>query len=134
MIDILEYVLNVGEDKQLHFLFYFGLSFLLGVIVLFISSKDMSITCLRLLWISLVILGVIEEFRQYTLPDRNAEFLDGVANFCGVTCGLFLPFFFAYLRVMIYKRKLVLPLNHILELSAVIPFYLVLWVINERPW
>ena len=84
----IDYHLILGTDKQLHFISYAVISILLGILTIIISKRQSVIQNLCVMWMVLVTLGILEEYRQYFVPNRSAELLDGVANLFGVTFGL----------------------------------------------
>ena len=127
-------ILPIGYDKQMHFLFFMVLSFILGIILLVRTDSSVSVLSLRLLWVTLVLIGTVEEYRQYFLPDRSTEFLDAVANLAGVSCGLLLPFLIAYLRMAIHSKKITSPTTHLIEWMIFLPFFYGLWKMNEIPF
>ncbi|WP_078543709.1 VanZ family protein [Litchfieldia alkalitelluris] len=130
---LLDFFIGINDDKQLHFLVFFFLSFGIGMVMLLLTPNGYTIKGLRYMWLFLVFIGMAEEFRQYFLPDRTAEFFDAVANLCGVTCGLFIPFLLAYLRNAIIMKRLSIPSNPLVEWLVVLPFYVILWVFNQEP-
>lgn len=89
-IDI-DYGLVFGTDKIIHFLLFFFIAFLLGFLLLLISDRLVVIQSIRILSFALVMIGLIEEYRQYFEPTRSAEFLDAIANLLGVYFGLLVP-------------------------------------------
>src|SRR3954467_1422027 len=80
----LDYQLIFGVDKQMHFLSYALISILLGIVLILISDRQSSKRNISFMWIVLVAVGIVEEYRQYLLPNRSAEFLDAIANMFGV--------------------------------------------------
>ncbi|GAM14759.1 hypothetical protein SAMD00020551_2913 [Mesobacillus selenatarsenatis SF-1] len=76
-------------------------------------------------------IGIFEEYRQYQLPDRSAEFIDALANILGVTVGLAIPVLLLYLNE---HRKLFFSKifkNYILIMMT---FLIGLLFLNERPF
>ena len=84
----IDYHLILGTDKQLHFISYAVISFLLGILTIVISKRQFVIRNLCVMWMVLVTVGVLEEYRQYLVHNRSTKLLDGVANLFGVTIGL----------------------------------------------
>ena len=128
---ILDYQLIFGMDKQMHFLGYGAISFLLGIIMIFISDNQHVKQNTSLIWFVLVIIGIIEEYRQYMIPNRSAEFLDAIANLMGVTIGLAIPLLISY---VIRNRKQTVFKLFALYSIILIPLFLGLVYINERPF
>ncbi|WP_338470851.1 VanZ family protein [Niallia sp. XMNu-256] len=101
----LDYSLVFGIDKQMHFFSYSLISVVLGTLVLMVSDRKSMIQNISLLWMGLVAVGVIEEYRQYFLPNRSAELLDAVANLIGVTSGLAIPTLI--FSIIVYRHQLI---------------------------
>lgn len=126
-----DYELMFGVDKQMHFFSYAIMSILLGIVVVLVSDDDHVKQNMSLIWITLVLIGIAEEYRQYMLPNRSAEFLDAIANMVGVTLGLFIPFLIStsnrYRGHFLFKRFAFYSI-------VIIPLILGLLYLNERPF
>lgn len=85
---MLDFQLIFGLDKLMHFLGFAGISVLMGIFILIISDPDSLKQQLKIIWFSLVTIGIIEEYRQFLDPGRSAEFLDALANMVGVSVGI----------------------------------------------
>ena len=72
---------------------------MLGILTILISKRQSVSRNLCVIWMVLVTFGVLEEYRQYFVPNRSAEFLDGVANLLGVTFGLVVPVLIYYMII-----------------------------------
>ncbi|MCA1031386.1 VanZ family protein [Bacillus timonensis] len=129
MVDTI--VSTVGYDKLQHFVFYGLSSLFLGSFLFFIIEKDVRKTSLKLTWLTLVLIGTIEEYRQYTLPNRSLEFFDGIANVLGISCGLLIPFLLTQPQKP--PRPLLKITTNIMILTIIIPLFYGLWVLNEEP-
>lgn len=97
-----DYDLIFGRDKQLHFLIFASISLMLGFFIIIFSGKHSVKRRVQHLWLTLVTVGIAEEYRQFAVPNRSAELLDAVANMVGVTCGLLAPWMIA----MIFERRI----------------------------
>jgi len=86
-------------DKYVHFLFYGFLSFLLNLIF---KLSQINLTVVKLYKGSLIVFvfSVIEEFSQAFTPYRNFDFIDMVANFCGILL-------FAFITKALNKKRLI---------------------------
>ncbi|MFG6114883.1 VanZ family protein [Halobacillus sp. MO56] len=124
-----DYELIFGVDKQFHMISFAIISFLCGMIFLLVSDQQTMFRRISTLWIALVTIGMIEEYRQYFAPDRSAEFLDAVANLLGVTVGLLLPFLIQYI---LRNRSRLKFLG--LYFIVLIPLFIGLLYLNERPF
>ncbi|SEA80960.1 VanZ like family protein [Thalassobacillus cyri] len=125
----LDYQLMFGVDKQMHFFSYMVVSILLGIMVLLISQKDNVKRNVSYIWMSLVTVGILEEYRQFMVPDRSTEILDAIANMLGVTVGLVVPLLLWY--IVQQRGKLKLFVLYGIVLTAL---FLGLVYINERPF
>ncbi|MBM7661624.1 glycopeptide antibiotics resistance protein [Bacillus mesophilus] len=116
-----------GIDKQMHFWGFFVGTLILGILLLLITPIRYSRRNLSILWFGVIMIGMIEEFRQYLLPNRSTEFLDGMANILGATCGILLPFIIGsfYKQLVKNKHLYMLFFFYILTLSAG------LWQLNQ---
>ncbi|MDN4495133.1 VanZ family protein [Ureibacillus aquaedulcis] len=127
----IDYELIFGMDKQMHFVGYVVISVLSGIFMLLLSEKHSVKRRLGYLWITLVIIGILEEYRQFWLPDRSAEFLDALANMFGVTVGLLLPILYA-IKIK-YSRKFASG-RYTIYSFTIIALLIGLSIINERPF
>ncbi|WNF22718.1 VanZ family protein [Mesobacillus jeotgali] len=91
-----------GLDKLMHFIGFLGASTLIGIFILIISGPNNVKHKLKVVWYSLVTVGIIEEYRQLLDPGRSAEFLDAVFNIAGVSMGIGIMLGLAYLVVNKY--------------------------------
>ncbi|WP_185959600.1 VanZ family protein [Lentibacillus cibarius] len=124
---VVDYDLMFGLDKQVHFFSYTALSAFLGIMVMLLSDRESVKKRLSYLWMVLVTIGTAEEYRQYMVPGRSAEFLDAIANMLGISIGLAIPMLIAYRHHFLVKR---------LALYSIvfIPMLLGLLFLNERPF
>ncbi|WP_041966482.1 VanZ family protein [Mesobacillus selenatarsenatis] len=128
---VLDYQLLFGLDKQLHFVSYAVISASIGVMIILIFNGPRVKQHINVVWMTLVSIGIFEEYRQYQLPDRSAEFIDALANILGVTVGLAIPVLLLYLNE---HRKLFFSKifkNYILIMMT---FLIGLLFLNERPF
>ncbi|WP_079478073.1 VanZ family protein [Halobacillus salinus] len=127
----IDYQLLLGADKQTHLLSYGMLSFTLGIMVLLLSDRQLVKTRLRYTWMTIVTLGILEEYRQYFVLDRSAEFLDAIANIIGVTLGILVSLFIFHI---VYNTNKFLSKSIAIYLLVLTPMLIGLLVINERPF
>ena len=127
----LDYQLIFGIDKQMHFLCFAVISLLFGIAVILVSDHEDIKQRISIIWITLVTIGILEEYRQYLVPNRSAEFLDAIANILGVTIGLAIPLFFSYI---IRHRHHFLSKVFAAYSFVLIPLLLGLVYVNERPF
>ncbi len=127
----LDYTLVFGTDKQMHFFSYAIISVVLGAMVLLVSNRKSMMGNICYLWMGMVAIGVIEEYRQYFLPNRSAEFLDAVANMLGVTMGLALTVLIV--SMVIYRHHF---MTKLLTMYGILltPLLVGLLYMNERPF
>ncbi|WP_102264518.1 VanZ family protein [Mesobacillus jeotgali] len=127
----LNYQLLFGMDKQLHFISFAVISACIGVMIILISNGHRVKQHMNVVWMTLVSIGIFEEYRQYYLPDRSAEFIDALANILGVTVGLAIPVLLLYLNE--HRKQFISKVfrNYIL---IMLPFLLGLFFLNERPF
>ena len=85
---MLDFQLLFGQDKLMHFIGFLGVSALVGIFILMISGSNDVKHKLKVVWYSLVTIGIIEEYRQFSDPGRSTEFLDALANIAGVSMGI----------------------------------------------
>ncbi|WP_085990997.1 VanZ family protein [Oceanobacillus senegalensis] len=128
---ILDVELMFGADKQMHLWFYFMISFMVGFVVVLLSSQPSIKKRIRLTWMFLVTIGTLEEYRQLLIPNRSAEVLDAIANMIGVTFGLAIPIIVLY--VMKY-RKYVLRMACSPYVIILFSLFMGLVLLNERPF
>lgn len=129
----LDYRLLFGDDKQLHLAFFLLSSIAVGLIVLFVTPLAYGKRNLSYVWFTLVSIGLIEEYRQFYLPNRSAEFLDALTNMIGATVGI------VFLQVIL---SLIPHLNKsnsseiikILIVLLIVPSFIGLWFINQEPF
>ena len=124
-----DYQMLFGVDKQMHLFSYGVVSLFVGLLLLVISEKRVVKRKLSYAWMALVAFGTFEEYRQYFVPNRSAEFLDAIANMTGVSIGLAVPLAIIY---MMQKKIHVKPF--IIYPIVLIPLLLGLLYLNERPF
>jgi hypothetical protein len=73
---------------------------------------------------------MIEEYRQFPIPDRSTEFLDVIANISGVTSGLIIPF----LLTCFYRQQASITRLSLFYMSMFLPLLVGLWIMNQRPF
>ncbi|CQR46297.1 hypothetical protein BN1058_00550 [Paraliobacillus sp. PM-2] len=127
----LNYELMFGVDKQMHFLSYGLIALLLGIVIIVLSNEHTVNRRIGYIWMVLVSFGVFEEYRQYMVPNRSAEFLDAIANMLGVTTGLIIPLLITYL--IKYLTRFV-PKYFTIYSMVLISLLVGLIFINERPF
>ncbi|MEW8969797.1 MAG: VanZ family protein [Mesobacillus sp.] len=125
------YELLFGVDKLMHFAGFAGVSACIGLIILLVSDQRRARQHLSVVWITLVTIGIIEEYRQYFDPDRSAEFLDAIANIIGVTTGIAVSLFLSYL---IKRKQKLLSKVFSLYTLVLLPLLFGLLYLNERPF
>ena len=128
---VFDYQLMFGMDKLMHFTGFAVISALLGMLIILLSEYQEVKQRISVVWITLVTIGIIEEYRQYWLPNRSTEFLDAIANIAGVTIGLALPLLFVLIvrhRRELYSKALGL------YTFVLIPLLFGLLYLNERPF
>ena len=125
------YKLVFGVDKLMHFAGFAGVSACLGLFILLVADHQRAKQHLRVVWVTLVTIGIIEEYRQFFDPGRSTEFLDAIANIIGVTIGLAIPLLFSYL---VKRRKKVISMVFSLYTLVLIPLLFGLLYLNERPF
>lgn len=126
-----DYGLMFGIDKQMHFFSYAVISMFIGIVIIFFSNEENVKQNISFIWFVLVVIGIVEEYRQYFVPNRSAEFLDAVANMFGVTLGLLLPLLISY---VIRNRNDILFKRFALYSIVLVPLFLGLVYFNERPF
>ena len=124
----------LGWDKIAHFSMYAFFAFFIGFLLLLVTSKTTSTPALLYLWFLLSLIGIIEEYRQYFVLDRSAEFLDAIANVLGITAGLFVPFMIAHILSRKIKQPIKVHLVFMLTTLILTPLLVGLLYINENPF
>jgi glycopeptide antibiotics resistance protein len=103
------FYLTIGDDKILHFLFYSALTLTIGILIIILSKRQL-IERLIILWLSLILIGTLDEYRQWFVPTRSAEFFDSISNILGVSAITLILIFmcrFKFTKSTIkYNRKL----------------------------
>ncbi|MGV2939704.1 VanZ family protein [Mesobacillus sp. LC4] len=125
------YKLVFGVDKLMHFAGFAGVSACIGLLILLVTDQQRARQHLSVVWITLVTIGIIEEYRQYFDPGRSTEFLDAIANIIGVTTGIAILLLLSYL---IKRRKKVLSMVFSIYTLVLIPLLFGLLYLNERPF
>ena len=115
----------------MHFMGFAGVSALIGIFILIMSGPDGVKQQLKIVWLALVTVGIIEEYRQFLDPGRSAEFLDAVANMVGVSMGIGISLGLAYL--VANKQRI---FSSVFRLYPMFLMMLLLGLlyINERPF
>ncbi|MBT2661690.1 VanZ family protein [Bacillus sp. ISL-45] len=128
---MLDFQLISGLDKLMHFLGFAGVSVSIGIFLLIISGPDGVKQQLKIVWLALVTVGIIEEYRQFLDPGRSAEFLDAVANMVGVSVGVGITLGLFYL--VANKQRI---FSSVFRLYPMFLMMLLLGLlyINERPF
>lgn len=116
-----------GADKIAHFSTYAVIALCIGIVILSITSSTHRLRGLAFIWFILVLIGIIEEYRQFLLPDRTAELWDAVANILGVSTGMLVPLLFS-----IKKEALPVARYFVIFFIILFPLFLGLAEINER--
>lgn len=126
---MLEYNTKVlfGADKIAHFSLFTLIGFCVGIIIIAVTSRKYRLRGLAFIWFILVLIGIVEEYRQFLLPDRSAELWDAVANILGVSTGMLLPLLFS-----IKKEALPVARYFVIFFIILFPLFLGLAEINER--
>ncbi|WP_274609518.1 VanZ family protein [Mesobacillus boroniphilus] len=128
---VFNYQLMFGTDKLMHFAGFAVFAAFFGLMIILVSEYQEVKQRISVVWITLVTIGIIEEYRQYWLPNRSTEFLDAIANIAGVTIGLALPLLFVFLvrhRRQFFSKALGL------YTFVLIPLLIGLLYLNERPF
>ncbi|MCA0985151.1 VanZ family protein [Halobacillus yeomjeoni] len=127
----LDYQLMFGIDKQIHFIFFAGIAWITGLFILLLVDRSRWRKTLMDAGFALVIIGILEEYRQYFDASRSAEFLDAVANLSGVAVGLIFPFFLC----IVFSRSRGIEVRRSVTRSLIlVPLFIGLFMINERPF
>lgn len=130
MVEYIHVELVFGLDKQMHFFSFFFVSLFWGTVLLLITPIRYSRRNLSLLWFSIILIGIVEEYRQYEIPDRSTEFLDAMANMLGASCGLLFPI----LVSMIYKQNAATKHLYLLYMTTLTILSFGLWELNQEPF
>ncbi|WP_226679051.1 VanZ family protein [Mesobacillus jeotgali] len=131
VVGLLDFHMIFGLDKLMHFIGFLGASSLIGIFVLIFSGPNNVKHTLKVVWFSLVTIGIIEEYRQFLDPGRSTEFLDAVANIAGVNMGIGITLGFAYL--VVNKHRI---FSSVFRLYPMFLMMLLLGLLylNERPF
>ncbi|CAM3957017.1 VanZ family protein [Mesobacillus thioparans] len=115
----------------MHFIAFTGVSISIGVLILIFTGPQDVKGHLKVVWFTLVTIGIIEEYRQYWDPGRSAEFLDAMANIAGVSIGVGIILGISFL--IINKQRV---LSNIFRVYPILLMMLLLGLlyINERPF
>ena len=116
-----------GADKIAHFSTYAVIALCIGIVLISVTSRTHRLRGLSFIWFILVLIGIVEEYRQFLLPDRTAELWDAVANILGVSTGMVLPLLFS-----INKEALPVARYFVIFFIILFPLFLGLAEINER--
>lgn len=116
-----------GSDKIAHFSTYAVIALCIGIVLISVTSRTHRLRGLAFIWFILVLIGIVEEYRQFLLPDRTAELWDAVANILGVSTGMLLPLLFS-----IKKEALPVARYFVVFFIILFPLFLGLAEINER--
>jgi hypothetical protein len=114
---------SIGVDKLQHFFFCTLTAFVLAVMVCLIPPFTNGFQRICTVWFSLILIGMLEEYRQLLIPERTTEWLDAIANILGVSVGVILPLFI-HLKWQRYKGKDAMLKQRLIPLGAVILFVL----------
>jgi VanZ family protein len=131
VVGLLDYQLIFGLDKLMHFTGFLIASVLIGILLLIISGPDNVKHQLKVVWFSLVTVGIIEEYRQLLDPGRSAEFLDAVADIAGISIGIGIALVISY---FITNNKRIF--SSVFRLYPILLLVLLLGLLylNERPF
>ena len=116
-----------GADKVAHFSSYAVIALCIGIVIISVTSRTYRLRGLAFIWFILVLIGIVEEYRQFLLPDRTAELWDAVANILGVSTGMLVPLLFS-----IKKEALPVARYFVIFFIILFPLFLGLAEINER--
>ena len=128
---MLDFQLIFGLDKLMHFISFAVVSVLIGVFIFIISGIDGLKQQLKIVWFSLVTIGIIEEYRQFLDPGRSTEFLDAVANIVGVSVGIGITLGLSYL--VTNKRRVFSSVFRLYPMFLMMLLFGLLYI-NERPF
>jgi hypothetical protein len=131
VVGLLDFQMILGLDKLMHFTGFLGASVLIGIFLLIISGPNNVKHQLKVVWFSLVTVGIIEEYRQFLDPGRSTEFLDAVANIAGVSMGIGITLGISYF--ISNKQRIFLSLFRLYPILLMM-LLLGLLYINERPF
>ncbi|WP_243388188.1 VanZ family protein [Bacillus kexueae] len=125
---------DIGMDKWTHFSFYGSAAFFLSLFLLLIPPFEKGLRRIATCWFGLVVISLLEEYRQLLDPNRTAEFLDGVANVIGITLGVTIPLFahimWRYLHQNQERKRFILVAMSLIT-CTVFPLLYGLHVLNE---
>ncbi len=116
-----------GHDKLMHFELFAIVSFCVSLLIVTLTCKKFRLRGLAIIWFTLSLIGIAEEYRQFILPNRTAELWDAVANLLGVCTGMLLPYLFS-----LNKEALPVARYFLFFLMILFPLLLGLVEINER--
>jgi hypothetical protein len=128
---LLNFQMIFGLDKQMHFIVFLGASTFIGIFILIISGPNNIKHKLKVVWLSLVTIGIVEEYRQLLDAGRSAEFLDAMFNIAGVSMGIGITLGLAYL--VVNKHRI---FSNVFRLYPMFLMMLLLGLLylNERPF
>ncbi|MFD1020233.1 VanZ family protein [Thalassobacillus hwangdonensis] len=127
----INYEMMFGIDKQMHVFGYGAIAIVAAMVILTIS--DMAAVKRRMIycWFALVTVGMLEEYRQYFVAERDAELLDAVANTVGITFGMLSTVGLFYLFYYWHHT-----LVRVIAVSSIVVLALFIGLVflNERPF
>jgi hypothetical protein len=131
VIILLDFKLIFGLDKLMHFISFTGVSISIGVLILIFTGPQNVKSQLKVVWFTLVTIGIIEEYRQYFDPGRSTDFLDAMANIAGVSIGIGIILGISFLTTN--KQRV---LSNIFRVYPIFLMMLLLGLLylNERPF
>ena len=71
---MLDFQMIFGVDKLMHFTGFLGATVLAGFLLLIISGADNAKQQLKVIWFTLVTIGIIEEYRQFLILAEAQSF------------------------------------------------------------
>ncbi|RBW68849.1 VanZ family protein [Bacillus taeanensis] len=98
-------LIAIGMDKWQHFLFYGFISFIISLMMSLLPPLANGLRRISAVWFTLIVVSLLEEYRQLFLPDRTAELLDGLANIAGVSVGVVIPLFLHFIWRFCYQKR-----------------------------
>ncbi|WP_226642924.1 VanZ family protein [Mesobacillus subterraneus] len=128
---MLDFQFMFGMDKLLHLISFTGVTILIGICILTISGPGGIERHLKMVWFTLVTIGVIEEYRQFLDPGRSTEFLDAVANIAGVSIGTTFTLVLSY--IITNKKRIFLNIFRLYPMLLLMLLFGLLYL-NERPF
>ena len=90
MFDVLLY----GIDEWQYFLFYGFIAFTLSLSLCIVPPLANGLQRIATVWFTLVLIGIVEEYRQLFEPARTTEWFDALASTAGVSMGVIFPLLF----------------------------------------